>query len=150
MKRPVDHFSYDRNMERCSTLNQLLVEMDGVTDISNIVVIGSTNREDLLDSALVRPGRFDYKINIPLPSLNQRIEIFRLYVKKLKCGMIEEETLLKLGQETEGFTGAIIEDIVNKAYTKSVSNNENNIQSSYIHEALENAKQDYFKFYYAS
>ena len=150
MKRPNDHSSYERNIERCSTLNQLLVEMDGVTDMSNIVVIGSTNREDLLDSALVRPGRFDFKINIPLPILNQRVEIFKLYIEKLKCGNIPEESILKLARDSENFTGAIIEDIVNKAFTKCLAKNETKINEIYLFEALKSAKEDYSKFYFST
>ena len=115
--------------------------MDGVKDMNNIVVIGSTNREDFLDPALLRPGRFDYKIYIPLPNKDERIEIFKLYMNKFKhC--INDEEFEFIGVESEGFTGAIIEDIVNKAYTRVIMRNEDTIEFIDITDFINRAKNE--------
>lgn len=66
-----------------ATINQLLAEMDGFKQSENILVIGATNHEDALDSAAVRPGRFDKKIHVPLPDLKGRTDIFELYLAKI-------------------------------------------------------------------
>lgn len=134
-------------MERHSTLNQLLVEMDGINDMNNIVIIGSTNREDFLDSALIRPGRFDYKINIPLPDKEQREEIYKLYTKKLNSCITDEEYDF-LAEESEGFSGAVIEDVVNKAYTNTVLRNSDIINLEDISPFVANAKTEMRRFYH--
>jgi cell division protease FtsH len=146
IRRPSDSSSYERNIERYSTLNQLLVEMDGINDMSNIVVIGSTNREDFLDPALLRPGRFDYKLNIPLPDKSHREEIFKLYTKKLNSCITDDEYEF-IAIESEGFTGAVIEDIVNKAYTNTIMRNSDIITFEDINEYIDKAKLDMRRFY---
>jgi cell division protease FtsH len=145
MRRPSDSNSYERNIERYSTLNQLLIEMDGIKEMSNIVVIGSTNREDFLDPALLRPGRFDYKLNIPLPDKEHREEIYKLYTKKLNS-LITDDEYEYLSLESEGFTGAVIEDIVNKAYTKTVMRDSNTMTLEDIIEFVDKAKIDIRRF----
>jgi ATP-dependent metalloprotease len=101
-----------------ATINQLLAEMDGFEKNDNILVIGATNHEDILDPAAVRPGRFDKKIHVPLPDINGREQIFDLYLDKISKA--EEVVSRKLAQMTPGFTGAEIENLVNTAITEAV------------------------------
>ena len=105
--------NYTNNLERNSTLNQLLAEMDGVEQNKDILVIAATNREDLLDPALVRPGRFDLKVHFDLPSKEERNNIFELYFKKHNLEY-ENSLIDKLSAKSEGLTGAVIESVVNK------------------------------------
>lgn len=91
--------------------------MDGFEKNDNILVIGATNHEDILDPAAVRPGRFDKKIHVPLPDINGRDDIFSLYLQKIKKGPDVEAR--KLASMTPGFTGAEIENLVNTAITEA-------------------------------
>lgn len=100
--------------EHDQTLNQLLVEMDGFSNTTNIMVIGATNRIDTLDSALLRPGRFDRIVYVPLPDVNGRKKILQIYVKKIKSSL-KEEDILRIARLTPGFSGADLENIVNEA-----------------------------------
>jgi len=101
------------NDEREQTLNQLLAEMDGFADNEGILVIAATNRKDVLDSALLRPGRFDRLITVPLPDRNSRKEIFNVHSKnKALSPDIEFDTIAEL---TGGFSGAQIKNILNEA-----------------------------------
>lgn len=101
------------NDERENTLNQLLVEMDGFNSDETVIVLGATNRPDLLDSALLRPGRFDRQIQIDKPDINGRAEIFKVHLKKLKLGDdIKPELLAK---QTPGLAGAEIANVCNEA-----------------------------------
>lgn len=100
--------------EHDQTLNQLLVEMDGFSNTTNIMVIGATNRIDTLDSALLRPGRFDRIVYVPLPDINGRKKILQIYVKKIKSSL-KEEDILRIARLTPGFSGADLENIVNEA-----------------------------------
>jgi cell division protease FtsH len=101
------------NDEREQTLNQLLAEMDGFADNEGILVIAATNRKDVLDSALLRPGRFDRLITVPLPDRNSRKEIFNVHAKnKALSPEIEFDTIAEL---TGGFSGAQIKNILNEA-----------------------------------
>ncbi|MFA9290004.1 MAG: ATP-dependent zinc metalloprotease FtsH [Solirubrobacteraceae bacterium] len=101
------------NDERENTLNQLLTEMDGFGTDSNVIVMAATNRADVLDKALLRPGRFDRIISVDLPELNERKEIFAVHLKKIKVDKnIEVEFLAK---QTPGFSGADISNICNEA-----------------------------------
>lgn len=102
------------------TINQILAEMDGFEKNDNIMVIGATNHEDSLDSAAVRPGRFDKKIHVPHPDKNGRAEIFQLYLDKIKKSPLVKA--MKLAEMTPGFTGAEIENLVNVAITEAVHN----------------------------
>lgn len=101
------------NDERENTLNQLLVEMDGFSGDSGIIVVAATNRPDVLDSALLRPGRFDRQISIGIPDLKGREKIFKVHLKGLKTdpGLNVE----KLASQTPGFAGADIANICNEA-----------------------------------
>lgn len=96
------------NDERENTLNQLLVEMDGFTQTTNVVVLAGTNRPDVLDQALLRPGRFDRQISIDNPDLKSREEIFVVHLKPLTMTEKKEEVAQKLASLTPGFSGADI------------------------------------------
>ena len=99
--------------EREQTLNQLLVEMDGFGTNSGIIVLAATNRPDILDRALQRPGRFDRQIVVPAPDVKAREEILALYAKKKKLG--DDIDLGVLAKNTAGFTGADLENMMNEA-----------------------------------
>ncbi|MFL5747703.1 MAG: ATP-dependent zinc metalloprotease FtsH [Niastella sp.] len=101
------------NDERESTLNQLLVEMDGFSGESGIIVLAATNRPDVLDSALLRPGRFDRQISIDKPDLKGREHIFKVHLKPIKLS--EKVDIHKLAEQTPGFAGADIANICNEA-----------------------------------
>lgn len=99
--------------EREQTLNALLVEMDGFDPNEGIIVIGATNRPDILDPALLRPGRFDRKIVVNLPDVNGREAILKVHTRNVPLG--EDVDLKKLAQETPGFSGADLANMVNEA-----------------------------------
>ncbi|CAO2166989.1 unnamed protein product [Urochloa humidicola] len=103
------------NDERESTLNQLLVEMDGFGTTSGVVVLAGTNRPDILDKALLRPGRFDRQIAIDKPDINGRDQIFRIYLKKLKLDKEPSFYSQRLAALTPGFAGADIANVCNEA-----------------------------------
>lgn len=96
------------------TLNQLLAEMDGFKEDDNIIVVGSTNQEQLLDSALVRSGRFDKRIEFKLPSEEERKEIFEIHFQSRSCS-ITHDCVVKIAKDSEGMNGADIENIINQA-----------------------------------
>ena len=101
------------NDERESTLNQLLVEMDGFGTDAGIIVLAATNRPDVLDNALLRPGRFDRQISIDKPDLKGREAIFKVHLKPIKLS--EKVDIHKLAEQTPGFAGADIANICNEA-----------------------------------
>lgn len=101
--------------ERENTLNQLLVEMDGFTSSSNVVVLAGTNRPDVLDPALMRPGRFDRQIHIPPPDIKGRVSIFKVHLKPIKSDLDRNEVARKMAALTPGFTGADIANVCNEA-----------------------------------
>lgn len=103
------------NDERENTLNQLLVEMDGFPTTANVVVLGGTNRADILDKALLRPGRFDRQVSIDRPDINGREEIFRVHLKKIKLDKPIEHYSERLAALTPGFAGADIANVCNEA-----------------------------------
>ena len=123
------------NDEREQTLNQLLTEMDGFNDNEGITVMAATNRMDILDSALLRPGRFDRIINIPLPDLESRREIINLYLKnKIVDSSIHYDTLAKM---TAGYSGAEIKNLINEASIIAARNQKLVITESFLEEAIE-------------
>ena len=123
------------NDEREQTLNQLLVEMDGFEDNSGIIVIAATNREDVLDPALLRAGRFDRTITVNLPDKKGREAIFKVHARgKLLDPKINFENLAK---RTVGFSGADIENILNEAAILAVRKNEPMITIEDIDEAID-------------
>src|SRR5450432_1316462 len=101
------------NDERESTLNQLLVEMDGFGGDSGIIVLAATNRPDVLDTALLRPGRFDRQISIDKPDLKGREAIFKVHLKPIKIS--SKLDIYKLAEQTPGFAGADIANVCNEA-----------------------------------
>ena len=101
------------NDERENTLNQLLVEMDGFGGDSGIIILAATNRPDVLDSALLRPGRFDRQISIDKPDLKGREHIFRVHLKPIKTS--DKLNIYKLAEQTPGFAGADIANVCNEA-----------------------------------
>ncbi|MEI2823143.1 MAG: ATP-dependent zinc metalloprotease FtsH [Chitinophagaceae bacterium] len=101
------------NDERESTLNQMLVEMDGFGTDSGIIVLAATNRPDVLDSALLRPGRFDRQITIDKPDLKGREDIFKVHLKPIKISKTLD--IHKLAEQTPGFAGADIANVCNEA-----------------------------------
>lgn len=103
------------NTERETTLNQLLVEMDGFATASNVIVMGATNRPENLDPALLRPGRFDRQIHLSLPALPDRRQILELYLKKIAISEPLEEISKRLATVTPGFSGADLSNLVNEA-----------------------------------
>ena len=123
------------NDEREQTLNQLLVEMDGFEDNSGIIVIAATNREDVLDPALLRAGRFDRTITVNLPDKKGREAIFKVHARgKLLDPKINFENLAK---RTVGFSGADIENILNEAAILAVRKNEPMITIEDVDEAID-------------
>ncbi|KAL4558217.1 hypothetical protein LXL04_036415 [Taraxacum kok-saghyz] len=103
------------NDERESTLNQLLVEMDGFGTTAGVVVLAGTNRPDILDKALLRPGRFDRQISIDKPDIKGREQIFRIYLKKIKLDNEPSYFSQRLAALTPGFAGADIANVCNEA-----------------------------------
>ncbi|AUC85069.1 peptidase M41 [Polaribacter sp. ALD11] len=101
------------NDERENTLNQLLTEMDGFGTDTNVIVIAATNRADVLDSALLRAGRFDRQIYVDLPNINERKEIFEVHIKPLK--LADDVKVDFLAQQTPGFSGADIANMCNES-----------------------------------
>ena len=99
--------------EREQTLNQLLVEMDGFESNEGVILISATNRPDVLDPALLRPGRFDRQVVVPVPDVKGREEILRVHVKKTVLG--DNADMRTLARGTPGFTGADLENMVNEA-----------------------------------
>jgi len=107
--------SVEGHNEQESTLNQLLVEMDGINDLEGVVMLASTNRVDILDHALLRPGRFDRQIAIDLPTLPERKAIFEVYLRKILLEKAVETYSSRLAALTPGHSGADIANIVNEA-----------------------------------
>lgn len=105
--------SMGANDERENTLNQLLTEMDGFGTNTGVILIGATNRADVLDRALLRPGRFDRQIFVDMPDLNERMAIFKVHLKPLKMDINVDVAFL--ARQTPGFSGADIANICNEA-----------------------------------
>lgn len=107
--------SFGGHSEQENTLNQLLVEMDGFNTSSNVVVLAATNRVDILDKALLRPGRFDRQIFVPPPDIKGRASIFKVHLNPLKTDLDKNDVARKLAALTPGFTGADIANVCNEA-----------------------------------
>jgi cell division protease FtsH len=125
------------NDEKDQTLNQLLAEMDGFKDNEGIMVLAATNRRDILDNALLRPGRFDRIIRIPLPDTRSRAQIFDLYLKNKQ--MEPGVNATELARFTSGYSGAQIKNIINEAAICAARQNETVITKNFIFEAIEKA-----------
>ena len=121
--------------EREQTLNQLLVEMDGFDENTNIIVIAATNRPDILDTALLRPGRFDRQIYISLPDIKGREDILKVHSKnKVLNPSVDLKVLAK---RTSGFTGADLRNLLNEAALLAARNNEENISMDDIDKSID-------------
>ena len=123
------------NDEREQTLNQLLVEMDGFEDNSGIIVIAATNREDVLDPALLRAGRFDRTITVSLPDKAGREAIFKVHARNKK--LAKDVEFSNLAKRTVGFSGADIENILNEAAILSIRQGREEITIADIDEAID-------------
>lgn len=125
------------NDERESTLNQLLVEMDGFGTTSGVVVLAGTNRPDILDKALLRPGRFDRQIAIDKPDIKGRDQIFRIYLKKLKLDNKPSFYSQRLAALTPGFAGADIANVCNEAALIAARSEETQITMQHFESAID-------------
>ena len=123
------------NDEREQTLNQLLYEMDGFNNNDDIIVIAATNRKDVLDQALLRPGRFDRIILVPLPDKESREKILEYYFKNKR--LEKPFDISAISELTEGFSGAQLKNLINEAAIISARNNYTTIQEQYIFDAFE-------------
>ncbi|MBR6009927.1 MAG: ATP-dependent zinc metalloprotease FtsH [Alphaproteobacteria bacterium] len=119
--------------DREQTLNQLLIEMDGFANDTGIIVIAATNRPDMLDAALLRPGRFDRQIYIELPNLEGRRDILELHAKKFKID--ENVSLMDVARGTTGFSGADLENLLNEAALHAVHAEHKVVEQSDLEEA---------------
>jgi len=122
------------NDEREQTLNQLLVQMDGFEDNEGIIVIAATNRVDILDPALLRPGRFDRRVNIGYPDIKGREEIFKVHSKNKPISKdVDVKTIARI---TSGFTGAEIENLLNEAAILVAKDNRNEITTEDLQKSI--------------
>ncbi len=121
--------------EREQTLNQILVEMDGFEPNSGLVVMSATNRPDILDPALLRPGRFDRHITVPLPDIKEREEILKIHAKNKP--FTKDVSLAKIAQRTPGFSGADLANLLNEAAIESASARKKNIEELTILNSIE-------------
>ncbi|MBI3138108.1 MAG: ATP-dependent metallopeptidase FtsH/Yme1/Tma family protein [Sphingobacteriales bacterium] len=123
------------NDERESTLNQMLVEMDGFGTDVGIIVLAATNRPDVLDSALLRPGRFDRQISIDKPDLKGREDIFKVHLKPIKISKTLD--IHKLAEQTPGFAGADIANVCNEAALIAARKNKEAVDMSDFQDAVD-------------
>lgn len=123
------------NDEREQTLNQLLYEMDGFNDNEDIVVMAATNRRDVLDQAILRPGRFDRIIRVPSPDKFSREKILDYYIKSKKTD--KQFDIKAIAELTDGFSGAQLKNLINEAAILSARNNQTVIKEKYVFEAFE-------------
>jgi cell division protease FtsH len=123
------------NDERENTLNQLLTEMDGFATDIGVIILAATNRPDILDAALLRPGRFDRQISIDKPDLNGREEIFKVHLKPLKLS--EGVDPVKLATQTAGFAGADIANVCNEAALIAARRNKEKIEMQDFNDAVD-------------
>lgn len=120
--------------ENNQTLNQLLVEMDGFSSEETIIVLAATNRPEMLDKALLRPGRFDRQITIPVPDLKGRLEILKIHSEDKR--LADDVNLESIAEDTAGFTGAELANILNEAAIIATINKHEEIENSDIEEAV--------------
>ncbi|MCD6378680.1 MAG: ATP-dependent zinc metalloprotease FtsH, partial [Planctomycetes bacterium] len=124
--------------EREQTLNAILVEMDGFDTSDQVIVIAATNRMDILDPALTRPGRFDRQIHVPLPDIKGRLEILKIYAAKVKC--CPDVNLEILARGTPMFSGADLAALINEAAIAATMNNKECIEQSDLEEARDKVR----------
>ena len=126
---------FSSNDERENTLNQLLTEMDGFGTNSGVIVLAATNRADILDKALMRAGRFDRQINVTLPDLNERKEIFQVHIRKLK--LAPDFDLEGIAKHTPGFSGADIANVCNEAALTAARKGKSDINNQDFMDAVD-------------
>ena len=124
--------------EREQTLNAILVEMDGFDTNDQVIVIAATNRADILDQALTRPGRFDRQVIVPLPDLKGRAEILKVHAKKVKIGPSAD--LTRLARGTPMFSGADLAAIINEAALAATMSNKDDIEMADLEEARDKVR----------
>ncbi|CAG5126606.1 unnamed protein product, partial [Candidula unifasciata] len=125
------------NSEQENTLNQLLVEMDGFNTQTGVVVLAATNRVDILDQALLRPGRFDRQIYVPLPDIKGRASIFKVHLSRLKTDIPINELARKMAALTPGFSGADIANVCNEAALIAARDLNTSIHLKHFEQAIE-------------
>jgi AFG3 family protein len=138
MARKRDFSTSSGQSEKETTLNQLLVELDGFKENQNIIFIAATNRIDILDEALLRPGRFDRKIRFDLPEIKDREKIFNLYLNKMKLNENIKELVKYFSKISIGFSSADISNICNEACILSVRNGQEFVNKQNIENAIDN------------
>ncbi len=121
--------------EREQTLNQILVEMDGFEPNSGVIVLAATNRPDILDVALLRPGRFDRRVTLDLPNINERLEILKIHSKGKF--LAKEVDLKQVASRTPGFSGADLANLMNEAAILTAKKNKKKIGSKEIFDSIE-------------
>jgi len=124
--------------EREQTLNAILVEMDGFSSTDGVIVIAATNRPDVLDPALIRPGRFDRQIAVPLPDLRGRLEILQVHARKVKLG--PDVDLERVARGTPMFSGADLAAIINEAAISATLQNKDFVEQEDLEEARDKVK----------
>jgi cell division protease FtsH len=124
--------------ESAQTLNAILVEMDGFDSSDQVIVIAATNRADVLDPALTRPGRFDRQITVPLPDLQGRCDILKIYANKIKCG--PDVDLRRLARGTPMFSGAELAALVNEAAIAATMSQKDFIEQTDLEEARDKVR----------
>jgi len=129
--------SFGGHDEREQTLNQLLVEMDGFDASKGVIIMAATNRPDVLDPALIRPGRFDRQVGVDLPDVKGREEILRVHARGVALDPSVE--LQPIAARTPGFTGADLENVVNEAALLAARREKNSVTESELDEAIDRA-----------
>nr|XP_023023132.1 AFG3-like protein 2 [Leptinotarsa decemlineata] len=129
--------SFGGHSEQENTLNQLLVEMDGFNTTTNVVVLAATNRVDILDKALLRPGRFDRQIFVPAPDIKGRASIFKVHLGPLKTLLDKTDLARKMAALTPGFTGADIANVCNEAALIAARDLNDSITMKHFEQAIE-------------
>ena len=125
------------NDERENTLNQLLVEMDGFNTTASVVVLAGTNRSDILDKALLRPGRFDRNISIDPPTKSGRVDIFKVHLKPIKLAVDSNAIAERLADLTPGFSGADIANVCNEAALIAARKDKSSVDMEDLEAAIE-------------
>ncbi|XP_012252346.2 AFG3-like protein 2 [Athalia rosae] len=129
--------NFGGHSEQENTLNQLLVEMDGFNTTTNVVVLAATNRVDILDKALLRPGRFDRQIFVPAPDIKGRASIFKVHLEHLKTNLDKADLARKMASLTPGFTGADIANVCNEAALIAARDLNTSIELKNFEQAIE-------------
>lgn len=128
------------NDEREQTLNQLLSEMDGFATSDRILIIGATNRKDVLDNALLRPGRFDRIISVPLPDVESREQILKVHLNRTRFNPVVSKDIPELAEKLEGFSGAELANVVNEASIMAVRQERQVVEKTDLLAALEKSR----------